>query len=378
MRHHLRAERLAQPDDAAQPLLRRRVGHQRRVLHVLGTYAEDHPAAGVGGERGPGLERFGADLDPVLPEIGGEAAAGRLLERHLEHVHRGAPDETADEQVHGPVVELLRPRHLLQLSLAHDRDAVTHGHGLDLIVGDVDRRRSEAILERADLGPGLHAQLRIEIGQGLVHEEGGRLAHDRPPHRDPLALAAGERARLALQELLQAEGLRGLLDALVDLRSRRPPQPERKRDVLVDRQMRVERIALEDHGDVAVAGRDVVHDPIPDSQHALADVLQARDHPKCCCLPAPGWADENHELTVGNLEVQRRNGSSAVRIHLRHIGERHARHQFLLMSGHEQAERPAREGWFGLPWAYPDDARAKHREATGSGCPSAQGAAAIR
>jgi hypothetical protein len=51
--------------------------------------------------------------------------------------------------------------------------------------------------------PHLHAQLRVEVREQLVHQEGLRLTNDRAPHRHALTLPAGERARLALQELFR-------------------------------------------------------------------------------------------------------------------------------------------------------------------------------
>ena len=81
-------------------------------------------------------------------------------------------------------------RHLLQHAVAHDRDAVAERHRLDLVVRDVDRRHLELPLQPGDLGPHLDPQLRVEVREGLVHQECPRLAHDRATHRDPLALAA--------------------------------------------------------------------------------------------------------------------------------------------------------------------------------------------
>ena len=103
------------------------------------------------------------------------------------------------------VVELLRRADLLEEAVPHDGDPVAHRHGLDLVVGDVDGRRAEALVEARDLGAGLHAQLGVEVAERLVHEEDGRLAHDRAAERDALALAAGERLRLAVEEVLEAE-----------------------------------------------------------------------------------------------------------------------------------------------------------------------------
>src|SRR5215211_486376 len=147
----------------------------------------------------------------------------------------------------------------------------------------------------------------------------GRSPHDRAAHRDALALAARERPRLAIEELLEAEDLRGLLDALVDLVLVHLPHAEAERDVLVDGQVRVERVALEDHRDVPVLGGDVVHDALADPEDALGDVLEPRHHPERGRLAASRWADQDHELAVGDLEVHVVHGPGSVGIDLRYV-----------------------------------------------------------
>ena len=67
-------------------------------------------------------------------------------------------------------------------------------------------------MQRLDLGAHLHAQLGVEVGERLVEQEHLRVAHDGAAHGDALALAARELARLALQELLEAEDLGGAPD----------------------------------------------------------------------------------------------------------------------------------------------------------------------
>ena len=86
----------------------------------------------------------------------------------------------------------------------HHGDAVAHRHGLDLVVGHVEVGGLQAAVQLADLGAGLHAQLGVEVGQRLVHQEDLRLAHDGAAQRDALALAAGELARLAVEELVRS------------------------------------------------------------------------------------------------------------------------------------------------------------------------------
>ena len=232
--HDLGAECLAQLDGSLQPPVGRSVRGELDVLDVLGPDAEDHAPADVVLECRPRGERLLVEVDALRAGDRGERAV-RLLERRLEHVHRRRADEPADEEVDRLVVERLRVGDLLQLALAHDRDAMAHGHRLDLVVRDVDRRHAEVVLELRDLGARLHAQLRVEVRQRLVHEERRRLAHDRAAHRDALALPARERARLSLQVRLEAEDVRSARDAAVDLVFRDLLDLEPERDVLVHR-----------------------------------------------------------------------------------------------------------------------------------------------
>ena len=111
----------------------------------------------------------------------------------------------ADEQVRRPVVELLWSADLLRPAFAQHRDPIGHRHRLDLVVRDVDRRDRQAHAQPRDVGTHLYTQLCVEIGQGLVHQEQLRLAHDRAPQGDALSLAAGERARAARELLPEAQ-----------------------------------------------------------------------------------------------------------------------------------------------------------------------------
>ena len=150
------------------------------------------------------------DREPEAAELGAHrtVAAG---EPGLEEVHRRRADEPGDEEVDGVLVERLRGVDLLQLALADHRDAVAHRHRLGLVVRDVDGGDAEVVLDPRDLGAHLHAELRVEVRQGLVHQERLRVAHDGPSHRDALALASRERGRLAAEQLVETEDARRLV-----------------------------------------------------------------------------------------------------------------------------------------------------------------------
>ena len=135
----------------------------------------------------------------------------------------GEPMKPGDEQVVRPVVELERRADLLDQAVVHDHDLVGHGHRLDLVVGDVDRRGLEPLVQLLDLGAHLHAQLGVEVRQRLVEQEHLRVAHDGAAHGDALALAAGELARIALEVGAEAEDVGGPLP-----RARRSPPSARR------------------------------------------------------------------------------------------------------------------------------------------------------
>jgi len=70
-----------------------------------------------------------------------------------------------------------------------------------------------------------------------------------------------------------------------------------------------------------------------DPERAFRDLLEARDHPECRCLPTPRGADENHELAVGDGEIDVVDGARAVGVDLADPVERDLRHAFPLVSG---------------------------------------------
>ena len=76
--------------------------------------------------------------------------------------------------------------------------------------------------------------------------------------------------------------------------------------------MRVERVVLEDHRNVAVLGGHVVHQLAVDVQLARADLLQTRHHAQRGGFAAARRADEDDELAVGNVEVEFLHGDHAL------------------------------------------------------------------
>ncbi len=187
--------------------------------------------------------------------------------------------------------------------MIQDHDAVGQRHRLDLVVRDVDRRRRDTLTQALDLGAHLHSQLGIEIRQRLVEQEHLRVAHDGAPHRHALPLAAGELARHARHQRVDVEDSRRVFDAPADLALGDAAIAQRERHVLEHRHVRVERIILEHHGDVAILGVEFVDDPAVDPDLARRDVLEPGDHAQQRALATTRRAHKDDELAVGDFEV---------------------------------------------------------------------------
>ena len=230
-----------------------------------------------------------------------DAAIGNFA---FHEVHGGGADEARDEQVLRGVVQGQRGIDLLQDAVLHHRDPVSHRHGLHLVVGDVDGGDAETPLQRGDLGAGGHAQLRVEVRQRLVHQEHLRLAHDGAAHGDALPLTAGEGLRFAGKEVLEPQQVGGLPDPLLPFRLGHVLHLQREAHVVGDGHVRVEGVVLEDHRDVAILRRQVGDVAVTDEDRTRVDLLEAGEHAERSGLAAAGGADEDHELAVGDFQVE--------------------------------------------------------------------------
>ena len=95
------------------------------------------------------------------------------------------------------LVDLGGRAHLGDPALVEHGQAVAHGQRLLLVVRDVDERDPDLGLDALELALHLQAQLEVERAQRLVEQQDLRPVDDRPGQRHPLALPAGELARLA-------------------------------------------------------------------------------------------------------------------------------------------------------------------------------------
>ena len=77
-----------------------------------------------------------------------------------------------------------------------------------------------------------------------------------------------------------------------------------------DGHVRIQRVRLEHHRDVAVLRRHHRDVAVADEHVAGVDRLEAGEHPQRRRLAAARWADQHEELAVFDLEVERVHGGT--------------------------------------------------------------------
>src|SRR6185312_12420598 len=246
----------------------------------------------------------------------------------LEEVHRGAAEESRHEQVRGLLVQAHRRVDLLDLAIVQHHDALAQRHGFVLVVRHVDHRRAEAMVEPRDFHPHRRAQFRVQIRQRFVEQEHLRFAHQCTAQRHALPLSAGKLARACLQQVFQTEHARRIRHTLFDFRTSVAAQFQPERQIPGHRHVRVQRVVLEHHCDVAFARRQVVDGATVDADGARGDVFQARDRAQQRGLAATRWPHQYQQFAVRDGEACARHGDLAVVVHLADVVEPNRRHAF--------------------------------------------------
>ncbi len=67
-----------------------------------------------------------------------------------------------------------------------------------------------------DFSAGMHTQIGVEVGKRLIHQEEGRTPYHRPCQCHALTLTAGHLAGLAIEQMLDLQGLRHVLNLSLD------------------------------------------------------------------------------------------------------------------------------------------------------------------
>ena len=222
-------------------------------------------------------------------------------------------------------VELHGRTHLFHFARREHNDAVGQGHGLHLVVRDVDHGGLQLLVQLGEFIAHLHAQRRVQVGKRLIEQEHRGLAHDGAADGHALALATREIFRLAVQQVFDVQDARGVAHRRLDFGLGHLGQLQPEGHVVEQVHVRVERVALEHHGDAPLGRCGLVHALTADEEVATGNLFQARDAAQQGAFAAARGADEHHEFAVADLQVDAVQDARGA-VGLLDIDEFHIRH----------------------------------------------------
>lgn len=166
----------------------------------------------------------------------------------------------------------------------------------------VDRSQTERLLQLSDLDPHFGAQLRVEIGQGLVEQQHGGFDHERAGDCHALQLTTGELVWRAGTVTCKAHPLERLVDARCDLGRWDLPGLQPIGHVFGDSVVREDRVVLKHHAGVAAMRGQGIDAPVVERNRAGFDIDEAGDHAQQRRLPAARRPKQREQLAMPDVE----------------------------------------------------------------------------
>ena len=198
-------------------------------------------------------------------------------------------------------------------------------------MGNVDEGGLQALMQLGDFGTHLHAQLSVQVGQRFVEQEDLRLTDDSTAKSNTLTLAAGQSLRLTVQQVVNAQNAGSFFHAALDFVLGGLAQLQAERHVVEHGHVRIQRVVLEHHRDIAILRSNVVNQLVADIQFAVGDFFQASNHAQGGGLAAAGRADQNDKFLVLDVEVEVADSRHAAGVHLVDVLQGYTCHnEFLL------------------------------------------------
>ena len=170
-------------------------------------------------------------------------------------------------------------------------------------MGDVHGRYAELLLDALDGVAHFHAQLRVQVGQRLVHQQHPRLDDDGAGERHALLLSAGEVCRHAVLEMIDLDDLEDAVDLALYFILRQLAVAQAEGHVIEYIHVREYRVVLKHHADVPFVGGDIVDDAVVDLERAAFDGVESDDHAEKRRFAAAGRAQQREKFA--RLDFQR-------------------------------------------------------------------------
>jgi hypothetical protein len=200
-----------------------------------------------------------------------------VVEHAFKQIHLRAADKARNHQIRRLVINLRSDTDLLDHSPIQNDNFFAEGQRFGLIMRDVNNGASEAAMKPRQFNAHAGAQRSVEIRQRLIEKKYFRLTHDGASQGHSLSLSAAQTLRPALQHGLDFQEAGGCFYFLRDFLGRQASEAQRKCQVFKNCHMRIERVVLENKGDVSGLRRQAIHAPIVDENLSAIRLFESGD-----------------------------------------------------------------------------------------------------
>ena len=214
------------------------------------------------------------------------------------------PDEAGHEGVLRVMVDAVGIPVLLDDPVVHNDDAVAHGEGFFLVVGNEDEGEAQAPLQVLQFQLQFFPELVVQGPQRFVQKQHFGAVYQGPGNGYPLLLAAGHLGGIPVPQLFQLGQVQHLVDALLCLVVGHSLHLQPEMDILRYGHMGEQGIVLEYHVDIAFIRRQIGNILAVQDDPAGSRRFQTGDHAQQCGFAAAGGPQQRNEFTVVDSKVQ--------------------------------------------------------------------------
>jgi len=200
-------------------------------------------------------------------------------------------------------INFLRGADLRNDALIHNDDLIRQGHGLRLIVGDINGGDADLLLDAADLSTHGNTQLGIQVGEGFIKEQDTGLHHQSTGQGHTLLLAAGKLVGHAAFHAGELHQIEDAHDFFTDLLLGEVAQLKAIGNIIEHIIVRQQSVALEHHGGIALIGGQLIDGLAAEVDLAGIGAFKARDHAQRGGLAAAGGTQQGDKAARRNIEV---------------------------------------------------------------------------
>src|SRR5262245_31333517 len=217
-----------------------------------------------------------------------------LRSRGVQQIARA--EELSDEPVSRPLVKFLGSTDLLDLARVHHSDAVAQGERLCLVVRDVNEGNAEATLQGMQFFLELLAQLEVQRAERLVQQQYLRLIDNGAGEGHALLLAAGDLRWNTIGQRRDFGHFHHAADARCDLSLGQAFHSQAECDVVINVQVREQRVRLKDGIDGATVRGNVAYVRARDLDVTSVRMIQPGNDPEQCGFAAAGRTKKGKEF----------------------------------------------------------------------------------